>query len=170
MVAGAAFCTACKHYQSLTRRFLAGINLQALVALIPVAALAFVFVKDNLLQHSSEVRAFATECTQDSVRIVVSNVGNRIAIVRGASFLAKGSDQVDGQPVRLGLTGDYRHGAFAKPDEPIKLVMDVSPVDVTPLQLPIVDGASDCEHRIVLDVLAHDHSEGQVVAACPCSG
>lgn len=167
MVAGATFCTACKHYQSLPRRFLAGINLHALVTLIPVAALAFVFVKDNLLPHSSDVRAFTAECEQDGIGVVVSNVGDRIAIVRGATFLPNGSNQ---NKIPLMLAGEHSLGVFAKPDEPIKLVMHVAPVGgVSMPMLPIQGGESDCSHSVALDVLAHDHSEQQLVAACPCS-
>jgi hypothetical protein len=75
-------CIQCDSYQSPLRRFFESINIQSLVALVPIVTLAFVFVKDQVVEHKSDVRLTIANCSSDRISIVASNLGNRSAILK----------------------------------------------------------------------------------------
>lgn len=84
LLQGARKCVTCDSYQHPLRNLLAGIDIQGLVALIPIATLAFVFLRDQMMTPKAEMRLASLSCAGDSLTLAVANIGNRDALFAGA--------------------------------------------------------------------------------------
>ena len=91
-------CVICGSYQSRLRRFLADIDIQALIALIPITVLAWTFMKDQLIIPTADLRLAVLSCSGDTIKVAAANIGNRDALFAGA-FLVRGSEK----PIPLNL-------------------------------------------------------------------
>lgn len=164
MPAGARKCTECDEYQSIGRRMLAGLDLQALIALIPIGALAFAFLQSRLETKASDLRLALVSCTQDGVTIFASNLGNRAAIVRNASYRVNGRepralDVHAPSDARLLEGGDTR--AFE-----LNVIGEVSPGGLVPFDVRTAPGG--CSVAVTVSTIAFDQSEEPREVTCDC--
>jgi hypothetical protein len=79
----AIYCNSCNKYQNRIRRVLENLSFSSLVTLIPIATLAYAFLKTQIVTSGSDVRAQAIHCKLDLIRAAVSNVGTNAAILSG---------------------------------------------------------------------------------------
>ncbi|NQV58392.1 MAG: hypothetical protein HQ502_01920 [Alphaproteobacteria bacterium] len=169
---GARYCTNCKKYQGWFTRFLGGLNVQALVTLVPIVTLAFVFVKDQFVVHGSDVRVTALSCERDAIRLAASNIGDRTAIIKS---------------IRVGVASGSAAPNKTYPAQPLKnednpgkqLELQAQALKVYDLivlneqgqrfRLPTATaGAPNCAYRLAVQIVAFDHAPDPKAASCPC--
>lgn len=156
---GARMCTVCKGFQHPVRRFLSGIDVKSFVALVPVLALAFVFVKDQIVIHKSDLRIAILDCERDKVKVAVSNLGDRAAILQERADLDFFEDgKADSRP-RLLLKDPQSLGLpLIKPGESV--IIDFLPVSKGGTKVPLdvcPPGAKSCEYKVRFNIIAFDH-------------
>lgn len=162
---GAGYCTHCENYQSHGRRLLAGIDIQSLIALVPIATLAFVFIKDQLVEPAAELQMASLDCAGDRVELAVANVGDRDAVFAGASLQQPGQAAI---PLR-----------FA-PNAKLDLLVKAGQTHIYRMNATDEQGASlglglsrqqPCRFRIQADAVAFEHNAAsdQAICACPAN-
>jgi hypothetical protein len=83
MPVGARYCTECDQFQGAWDRFWKVFSVSSLVALIPTVTLAVTFLSQNIEHPQSRVKAVISRCTPADVTLVMSNTGNRAAVIDG---------------------------------------------------------------------------------------
>jgi hypothetical protein len=83
MPSGARYCTECEQFQGPWDRFWKAFSVSSLVALVPVVTLAVTFFAQNFERPHSRVKAVISRCTPADVTMIMSNAGNRAAVVDG---------------------------------------------------------------------------------------
>lgn len=168
----ARYCTECKSYQTLLARFLSSIDLQALIALVPVITLAFVFVKDRLVHHGSDVRITAQSCRRSGARLIASNLGDRAAALKSVTLWL---DRSGAAPAPNDVYRLVPKESTARPEnvlqfEPQKLkFMELRAInragnDTT---LPVANGGV-CAYRLLVELIEFDQKPKSVTASCNC--
>ena len=168
LLPGARYCTTCKQHQSLWWRLVTGLDIKSLVALVPIATLAFVYVKDELLPHSSEVRVHPVDCTRAEVELVATNVGDRTAVL--VSSVLQGHDGAGpfGSPIRLVPRGESEPRPDITPeDSPVRLRLAGAGAGGAAVRLPASSGEA-CRYVVRLDLLHFDQQVETVETGCPC--
>jgi hypothetical protein len=167
MPQGASKCTVCGEYQHWSRRLLAGINLGALVALVPIVTLAYAFLADRLGHHGSDLRATVLECGHDRIRLFATNQGDRAAVMRGANYRISTDAAAQARPLAFGISDDDRlfegganRAVVLQPPARDGIAQPLVPFDLT---------GAGCEIVIEIDTVAFDHSATPLEAACPCA-
>lgn len=164
--AGAAKCTICGEYQSWSRRLLAGINLGALVALVPIVTLAYAFLADRLSHHGSDLRATVLQCAHDRVRLFATNQGDRGAVMRGASYRISTDPAAEARPLAFGISDDAR--LFEGGAHRALLLQPPAQSGITPPLVPHDLAGNGCTLVIAIDTVAFDHTATPLEAVCPC--
>ena len=169
---GARYCVACGRYQSPLRRFFESINVQSLVALIPIATLAFVFVKDRVVEHGSEVKASVSECTRQRIRVVASNAGDRNAVLKSATvgISVDGAKPAQFYPLSPGDPGGNRSGVELQPQKVAFIDLFTVNQRNERFELPVPSTGASCTYQVRLELIAFDHAPLPVEANCPCAG
>ena len=166
MPAGAAKCTECGEYQSWSRRVLAGIDLSALVALVPIVTLAYAFLAERLSHHGSDLRATVLECADDRIRLFATNQGDRAAVLRGAAYRISTDGAGRMRPLAFGIAdGDrlFEGGANRA------LVLQAPVRDgIAPPLVPHDLAGGDCRIMIEIDTVAFDQTATPLEAVCAC--
>jgi hypothetical protein len=170
---GARFCTECKNFQGRVRRALSSLNLQALVAIVPVIALAFVFVKDQFIQHGSDIRASVRACTNKTVTLVATNLGDRAAVLKSARvWLDRGGSEPNENDIFALVPKDSKlepEQAFQFEPQKLKfVVLRVVGRLGTDASLPRPESGK-CTYRLSIDFIAFDHKPNRVDATCDCA-
>ena len=166
MPEGASKCTVCGEYQTWSRRLLAGINLSALVALVPIVTLAYAFLADRLGHHGSDLRATVLECAHDRIRLFATNQGDRAAVMRGAAYRISTDGSGQMRPLAFGIADDDR-------------LFEGGANRALMLQAPAQDGiaqplvphdlaGNDCRIMIEIDTVAFDQTATPLEAVCAC--
>jgi len=163
----AAKCTICGEYQSWMRRLLAGINLSALVALVPIVTLAYAFLADRLSPHGSDLRATVLQCADDRIRLFATNQGDRAAVLRGASYRIS-TDSGDAQ--RSLAFVDISDDARLLDGGANRALMLQPPAQngITPPLVPHDLARPGCALIVTIDTVAFDHTAIPLEAVCPC--
>ena len=86
-------CTECGEFQSQFRRFLLGIDLQSLVALVPIVTLAVVFLWERVQPPGADMRVKLAECRKDKVVLAVANYGPHEGIIGRVSYRVNDGDE-----------------------------------------------------------------------------
>jgi hypothetical protein len=169
---GAKKCTRCNSFQHPVRRFFAGMDVKSLVALVPIVTLAFVFVKDRIVVHKSDLRITIMDVNRDGVRIAVSNLGDRAAILHeGAELVFVVNGVADPRP-RLLLKDPNPPGVpLIKPGESSVLEFLAVGKDNTkiPLDACPPDG-TECIYKVSFHTIAFDHEPQTVVQSYVARG
>ncbi len=168
---GARKCTSCNSFQGPLRRFLSGIDIKSLVALVPIITLAFVFIKDQVVTHQSDLQISILECTQDKVKIVASNLGDRAALLKPkAKLLVLLDGKKSGGLKSLVRSSDKEVPPLVSPDQTV--VASYNPIlNKRTYTLPkYPQGVSNCQYKIIFDVIAFDHKPSPVEKTCVCPG
>lgn len=173
--AGARYCKECKKYQGWFTRFLGGLNIQALVTLVPVVTLAFVFVKDQFVTHRSDVRVTALSCKRDSIRLAASNIGDRAAIIKAIRVGATSGSTAPNKtyPAQALQNGDEPAGQMQLQAQALKIYdLVVLNEQGQQFRLPAATAgagqAANCTYRIAVEIVAFDHAPEPKVASCAC--
>ena len=164
MPSAALKCTNCGGYQSGLRRLLAGLDIRSLLALIPVATLALVFVRDQFVTPYADLRVATLSCRDDRVRIAAANLGNRDALFAGMLLKSKSSDK----PMTMNLVGDRSEDSLlVKPGGTHVYELEAvdSKGDTLGLQLHTL-GA--CDYEIKLNALAFEEEVKKSKWSCAC--
>jgi hypothetical protein len=164
--AGAGKCTICGEYQSWTRRLLAGINLSALVALVPIVTLAYAFLADRLSHHGSDLRATVLQCANDRIRLFATNQGDRGAVLRGASYRISTDPDGDQRPLAFDISDDAR--LFEGGANRALMLLPPAQNGITPPLVPHDLAGDGCTMLIAIDTVAFDHRATPLEAVCPC--
>ena len=156
--ATALYCTNCSNYQNTVRRFLAGIDIRSMLALIPVATLALVFVRDALITPEADLRIAPLSCQDDRIRIAAANLGNRDALFAGALIRGGNIDK----PIPLNLLGDTSEARLL-----VKAggthVYDLEAVDANGEALGLMlHNKAACDYEVKLNALAFDEPHHHV--------
>jgi len=99
--ATAMYCIHCGHYQSYFRRFLTGIDISALTALVSSGALAFTFLHAHLPFQSASITARAIQCDGKSFQLAVNNSGSVPAILTDVTAVRQSSHKEYNQETKL---------------------------------------------------------------------
>jgi hypothetical protein len=99
--ATAIYCTHCDHYQSYFRRFLTGVDLSGLTALVSSGALAFTFVHAHLPFQSASITARAIQCDSQKFTLAIDNSGSIPAIITNISATRQSKHKEYNQTVSL---------------------------------------------------------------------
>ena len=171
LIAGARKCIECGSFQHGVRRFLAGLDIGSLVALVPVVALVVAFLQDRVVVHRSEVHVSALQCETDGIKLLASNLGDRPGVMRDARVRLVVDGQPRGDAHHLQGTGDTASYTVVQPEQ--SLFADLAPVQggaLAPLdRYPV--GAHRCRYELEVEVIefAQDSDEPRVArASCPC--
>jgi hypothetical protein len=160
---GARRCNSCGQWLSVRDRLLNGITIGGLVSLVPVLALAAAFLNTQILYRYADVRATAIDCSPSKILVGVTNVGNRPAILQGASVVAV-LDGVDDNLVHTLTLGDQKEMALLAPDKSV--VLELKPTN--PLPPPTYN--KTCGYKVTLHTLTFEHRARPVeVSSCACS-
>lgn len=164
---GSRFCLQCKQFQGLFDRIVGGLNLGALVALVPVATLAYAYLNETFVRPYSEVTAIASRCTAEEAILAVSNSGTRAAIIEtGAARSPMGRDF----DRALRPPGEAADPVVVKPGESRVLRMALaSGADLSPLPAAMLPDGRDCRFDVSLSVLEFGGRRVSVPAGgCTC--
>lgn len=156
-------CTTCGEYQNAVWRIAAGIDLKGLIALIPIATLAYSYLQDRLQPARSDLRLALVACTSTGVDLFASNVGNRAAIVQGASFR---TNDLAPQPLVLDMPLNSRliEGGGTR-SLVLQADQSISPGGMVPFS---ERDKSDCTVRISIETIAFDHELEARRVSCDC--
>jgi hypothetical protein len=164
---GAAKCTVCGEYQSWSRRLLAGLNLSALVALVPIVTLAYAFLADRLSHHGSDLRATVLECANDRIRLFATNQGDRAAVMRGATYRISTDAARQARPLAFAISDDDR--LFEGGANRAVMLQAPAPTGITPPLVPHDLTGNGCRLVIEIDTVAFDHTATPLEVACSCT-
>lgn len=164
---GARFCLECKQFQGLFDRIIGGLNLGALVALVPVATLAYAYLNETIVRPYSEVKAETSRCTSEEAILAVSNSGTRAAIVETGAARSSGGRDFDRA---LRPPGEGADPVVVKPGESRVLRMSLaSGADLLPLPAAALPNGNDCRFDVSLSVLEFGGRRVSVPAGgCTC--
>lgn len=169
---GAKKCTRCNSFQHPIRRFFSGINVQALIVLVPIVTLAFVFVKDHIVVHKSDLRVAILDCEHNRIRVVTSNLGDRAAILHErATLLFVVDGQVDPRPRLLMKDPQSSVSPLIKPGQSVLINFFPVTKDGKKARLDSCPADSkQCEYKVTFDVIAFDHKPYKIVMSCISPG
>ncbi|MGA1840954.1 MAG: hypothetical protein ACMUIU_10040 [bacterium] len=168
---GAKKCIKCNSFQNPLRRFFSGLDLQALVALVPVVALAFVFVKGHIVVHKSDLRVAILDCTKNKIRVVASNLGDRAAVLNErAVLLFLVNDNLDPRPRLLMKDPSPDISPLIKPGESVLIDFFPVTIDGKKARLDPCPESARCEYKVTFDVIAFDHKPYKIVVSCTTEG
>jgi predicted nucleic acid-binding Zn ribbon protein len=161
---GARKCTECDEYQQPFWRIVSWFDLKGLIALVPIITLSYVFIQDRIEIKQSDLRIALISCEQKKVSLFASNIGNRAAIVSGASFRTAG---LPVQPLQVSLPPEAR---LINGGETRALELLVNPEDSPGGLVPFdVRGTPECRVSITIETIAFDHKlePQEIVCDCP---
>lgn len=161
---GAKKCINCNSFQRPIRRFLSGITVQALVALVPIITLAFVFVKDHVVVHKSDLRLAILECEKDKIWVVASNLGDRAGILyQNAKLYFVVDGETDPRPRFLRKDPESPVSPMIKSGETV--IVDYLPVTIDGKKAHLdvcPSNSKNCEYELNFNVLSFDQKRNQV--------
>ena len=130
---------------------------------MPIVTLAFAFIHDRVETKASNLRIAVVSCSQQSVSIFASNVGNRGAIIGRAAFETSG---LPSQPLQIALPPDAKliNGGETRAIE-LRIDPQVSPGGLVPFEKR---GQPACKVRITIETIAFDHALKPQVTECDC--
>lgn len=163
MPEGARKCTECGEYQSLVWRIASGFDLKGLIALVPIVTLAYAFIQDRVEKKESDLRIALVACRQQAVELFASNVGNRAAIIGGASFQTNSQEP---QPLLVTLPPKNRliNGGETRAIE-LRIDPQASPGGLVPFEERATPA---CTVTITIETIAFDHELEPRVIVCDC--
>jgi hypothetical protein len=160
-------CTHCDSFQDWRRYFSMGtVVLSLLVALISVLTAAIPVLTTTLTPKRSDVRFSLLDYGSQRIKVVSSNLGNRAAVLKGATLFIVKNGSKQNAPIRLAWN---RSDPIVEPAK-WRIFEFHNEVNGVPVDLPM-QSASDksCQYRIEFDVIAFDHKpkKPSVTGACP---
>lgn len=162
---GARKCTECNEYQQPLWRIASGFDLGGLIALVPIITLAYAFIQDRIEIKQSDLRIALISCEQQKVSLFASNVGNRAAIISGASFRTAGLP-VKSLQVSLPAEARLINGGETRALE-LLVNPENSPGGLVPFD---VRGTAECRVSITIETIAFDHKLEPQEIVCDCPG
>lgn len=162
--ASAQKCNQCNEYQSRWLRLFSKLQLQTLIALVPISTLAYTVIAGMVIEKKSNLKFSVINCTASNVHIFVSNVGNSSAIIKSANYQSLGrgpmpfelklanSEQMieQGETKSINLrVPQTAHGGLAPPGLRAKYT-------------------KECLVTITLETIAFDHKPTPMVMTCAC--
>ena len=167
MPSAALKCTNCGDYQSGLRRLLAGLDIRSLLALIPVATLALVFVRDQFVTPYAGLRVATLSCRGDLVRVAAANLGNRDALFAGI-LLRKTDSENRKKPLTMKLVGDKSEDKLlVKPGGTHIYELEAVGSDGRALGLNL-QTQGGCDYEIKLNALAFEEEVKNPNWSCAC--
>jgi hypothetical protein len=160
---GARKCIECGEYQSWFFRVVAGLDLKGLIALVPIATLAFAFLHDRVEGKYSNLDFALVSCAQEKVVAFVSNTGNRSGIIAAAKY-----NVADDNPRPFALPESPASRLFEGGDSRV-MEFRVDPL-ISPGGLATFEDrrADDCEVKITIETVSFDHSTNSRTLTCTC--
>ncbi|MEO1091114.1 MAG: hypothetical protein AAFX81_10800 [Pseudomonadota bacterium] len=159
-------CNDCGEFQSVFTRVVRGIDLKALLALLPLLTLIYAFLADRLEVARSDLQVAAVACEAESVTLFASNAGTRTALLQHVGFAATGDEESVFElptdlPQRVFAAGEARL---------IEVHVDAgrNPAGLASFQSR---QRPDCAVALRFEILNHDHTvtEEDQTCACPLS-
>jgi len=165
---GARYCVECKRFQSFWSRISGEINFTSLIALIPIATLAFAFLNEKVVVPYSRLSATVLRCSTNEVTAALNNTGTRDAIVEGGSARFV--------PVRpdfdryLNLPGqEYKPVIVGAGKSLVARLAFAEPGTFAPLPAPQLQAPEKCTYGITLSVVEFGGRRQSVEAGhCQC--
>lgn len=164
IIQGARKCTTCGSFQNVWLQLFADLNLQSLIALVPIVTLAYAFIQQRFEPKRSDLRIALLSCQLQKVSLFASNLGNRAAIITSATFNI-GDKQA--APFIIDLPADKKllTGGETRALE-LQVDMDASPGGLVPYDLR---SNNNCKVTIVINTVAFgDESTSPQVIQCAC--
>lgn len=167
---GAKYCPTCQNYQNPLSRILYSINIQALVALVPVITLAVVFLKDQVTVDRSNMLITATQCSRSDIVLAALNNGNQTALFKGAEVgIALGpAAPTKWFSLRLESEKDGAGKAIYEPGKPQFIRLSVRGRNDAPIRLPLTADDGKCQYRVSATFFALDLQPQKRLASCSC--
>lgn len=161
---GARKCIECGSYQHPVRRFLAGMDVKSLVAIIPIATLAFVFIKDQVTTPRAELRIASLACTDDKIKVAAANIGERDALFAGVNLI-----QVGKSPIKLQVEAPSKTDLLIEPGKTHIYELAARDSQGITLGLSFSDD-SPCQYRLRARTLAFEDPSNDSAEVCACPG
>ncbi|MGF1610818.1 MAG: hypothetical protein ACFCUQ_15560 [Kiloniellales bacterium] len=166
--AGARKCFVCGEYQSWWRRLLSGIDIKALIALVPILTLAYAFLQTHLTTHESLLRATIMACERAKIALFVSNLGDRGAIIRSATYSVTENNQTS-ERIPLEIRRKPDSSALVPSGETQLIELVSSAIGNLPVNFPRAGAnAGSCRIDLAISVVAFDHDASDLELTCPC--
>jgi|GEM_PF-2090216 hypothetical protein len=168
---GAKKCTLCGSFQNAFRRLLTGFDLKSLVALLPVAALVVVFLKDEFTIHQSELHITSLACQNGKIRVVASNLGDRAAVLAGARLFHVRPDGTlaEGKPLSR-ESKSKSHPLIKAGDTEIFQFLTMTEAGRSYTVTPPLTNSSPCAYKLRADIVGFDHVAKAPEEICACIG
>jgi hypothetical protein len=136
-----------------------------------VLTLAFVFLKDQIIIHRSDLRVTILDCENDRIRVVSSNLGDRAGILHEQAklfFIAEG--EADSQPKLLMRDPKPEGTPLIKPGETV--LIDFFPItpDKKIISLDPCPSGKKCKYKVVFEVVSFDHKPYTIETFCNKEG
>jgi hypothetical protein len=138
-----------------------------LLAVIPVATLALVFVRDQFVTPYADLRVATLSCRGDLIRVAAANLGNRDALFAGI-LLRKTNSAKSKKPLTMKLVGDKSED---------KLLVQPGGTQIYALEVVGSDGKAlglnlqtlgACDYEIKLNALAFEEKVKNPKWGCAC--
>lgn len=157
-------CIHCNEYQTTWQRILSKLQLQSLIALIPILTLAYTVIAGMVVESKSNLKFSVIKCAAANVHVFVSNVGNSSAIIKSAKYQSLNREAIpfelelesneliieQGETKSINLRVPKKaHGGLAPPGLRAKYT-------------------KECLVTITLDTIAFDHKPTPMVMTCAC--
>lgn len=160
---GARKCRHCGEFQTLLGRIRSGVDLNGLIALVPIATLAFAFLQGLIEVKRSDLRVTLVSCGAEAVTLFASNVGNRAGMIGEASYSVNNGEA---RPLVLALEPNARLLASGQ-TEVLELRTDpqASPGGLVPFEMK---DKPECKVQVTLQTVAFDQNPESRTVACAC--
>lgn len=162
--ANAQKCTLCNEYQVTWKRIFSKLQLQTLIALVPILTLAYTVIAGIVVDNKSDLKFSVINCTASNVHIFVSNVGNSSAIIKSAKYQSLDREPM---PFELALTNTEQMIEQGETKSINLRVPQKAHGGLAPPGLR-ANYTEQCIVKITLDTIAFDHKPTPMEMTCAC--
>lgn len=155
-------CIECGSYQNLFYRFFVGFDVKSIVALIPIATLAFVFVKDQINNPQADLKIASLECAGDTITLAAANLGDRDALFAGVDLI-----QAESPAIRMSLGEISNTELLVKASKTNIYKVEARDNLGTSLGLRL-ENQSACHYRLKIRAIDFEQSVGALKSICAC--
>jgi len=160
---GAKKCIECDSYQNGLYRFFVGFDIKSIVTIIPIATLAFVFVKDQMVTQQADIRIAPLSCQEDSITVAVANLGNRDALFAGVELVSEGSPSIN-----LGFNQLQQSELLVKQSETRVYKLNIHDNQGVSMGLNLEKKEDNCLYKLRVRALDFEQSVDELKPVCAC--
>lgn len=163
----ASKCIHCKSYQDWRRHLnFSQSTLALIIALLSIMTVAGPVLKNLFAADESNVKASYLICKPGRFEVVLTNSGNRTAVVRGGNFqlLLNGKTHLQEHVTALPIDG-LKKSPFVAPGQSRLFKMMRNNTE----NFPVNSSANQtCRYKLGLEIIGFDHKPRSPIIECDC--